>query len=253
MSIIVEKFLKENQFNLSEGQHKLLESRDINHILSDYMVVGHNKNDKICIKNIVGYDYSWRNESNDLFTSFNNYFNNEGDLYHSRANSMLKYSIDNIVSILERSFVSEPISLLKVENDQYIIDINGIHRFHILKVAYLARISKSTTKEDAQKIDDEFSIPCLIHEIDVFKSYCNYILNTCKKEEYDKHFWLSTNKDNSEICEVEYNGEKQKYNVEQLLEFMINNINLDLLNKPSIIFPIRAVCPSCVFYPLRAE
>jgi len=101
MSIVVEKFLKENEFDLKEEQCRLLESRDINQILSDYMVTSNDVSKNVCMKNIVGYDYSRRNESNDLFTSFSNYFDNNGDSYHSRANGMLNYSVNEIVPMLE--------------------------------------------------------------------------------------------------------------------------------------------------------
>lgn len=230
MSIAVKKFLEKNKIELHPGQYKIFETNDINQILSDYMVVNEGVNSKIYIKNIVGYDYSWRCESNDLFTSFHNYFDSEGDTYHSRANSMLNYSIYEMVSKLESSFKNEPIVLMEVDNNKYIVSNNGIHRFHILKIAYLGRIAKCNTQEEIDEVNSEFVIPCISQKIDVFKSYCNFILNSCKKEKYEKTFWISIDKDNPDLCNVEYNKEKIIVNNEQLLEFVINNINLELLD-----------------------
>ena len=232
ISVAAQKFLERNKIDLVEGKERLYETKDINILLDNYMISNDIGNKFVCIKDIYGYSYSWRMESNDLFKSFNNYFNSEGDSYHSRANGMLDYSSDEIVERLENSFIKEPIILLEVEDNKYVVETNGIHRFNVLKVSYLGEISKCKTEEEIERVNKLFTIPVKVNKIDIFKSYCNYLLNKFKKEE--GRFWVSSNTNNSDLCAIEHGDEKFTLTNDELLEYVKNNIKEDAIDDEQI-------------------
>lgn len=228
MSNVAKRFLKENNIALEEGQVRVFETKDINKILAEYGIIYNFEEQKyICIRDIVGFDYSWRGDTNDLYYNFNSYFNDMGDSYHSRANGMLNYLSSDIVEKLMPSFKSEPMKVLEVEDGKCIIYGNGIHRFNILKVSYLGEISKCTSKEKLEEVNKKFTIPVALGKIDIFKSYCNYLLNKFKKNPA-MNYWIEVLEDPN-ICSVSYNKTKETLTNEELLNFIIDNTELEMI------------------------
>lgn len=228
MSIAAQQFLEKNNILLEKGKHRLYEVKDINIILDEFRVTSDLIREKqICIKDILGFDYSWRRETNDLYQTFNSYFNSEGDSYHSRANGMLEYSSSDIAEKLSASFRVEPIKVVEVEEGKYVVDENGIHRFNILKVSYLGEIAKCTSQEEVEEVNEKFTIPVKVRKIDIFKSYCNYLLNTFKKDS-SAFYWIRS-LDESELCSVSYGGTKVTLTNEELLAFVIENVKSEMI------------------------
>lgn len=234
MSVGARKFLERNNIKLEDLEQSIYEAKDINQILDRYRVSTRITLEQICVRDILGYDYSWRGESNNLLNSFYSYFDTAGDTYHSRANGMLEYDSSEIVDKLGYSFRVEPIEVDEIEHGMYIISNNGIHRFNILKVSYLGELGKCDTDEEKKVIDSKFTIPVKVQKADVFKSYCNYLLNNFGNEKV--HYWLSCDKNDSSLCRVRVGTEEMFFNEEQLGTYVKKNISSEFTNDPEIIY-----------------
>lgn len=237
MSIAAQRFLEKNEIDLKIGQ-QLYETKDINEILEYYGVSINIGWKDVCIKDILGYDYGWRNEPNDLLKCFNSYFDSEGDTYHSRANSMLDYSSSEMIEKLKASFKNEPICLSEVEDNKYVIGTNGIHRFIILKVSYLGELSKCTTQEEIEEVNKKFTIPVTVQKTDVFKSYCNYLLNRFGNTNLG-NFWFKIDRNNPNLSIVDNGSTKLVLTDEELLDYMIANIQSDIIEEGTINYSCR--------------
>lgn len=104
--------------------------------------------------------------------------------YFSRDLKLLGYSRDEIIEVLRKSFVEDPINTKTDGNGHYVIDENGFHRFALLKVLYLDEIHKA--KGDQKKIDEinqKYTIPISVCELDEERTYCNYLITTYGLEE----------------------------------------------------------------------
>src|SRR5574344_1063660 len=100
---------------------------EINPIVASYGIfVGKSEKRMVSVADILGYNM--RSETN-IFKSIPNFFETDGDGYHSRSIGLLNYSSDEIMGQLKSSFEKEPISLQEIKNNKYIISNNGLHRF----------------------------------------------------------------------------------------------------------------------------
>lgn len=230
MITLAQKFLEQNDIDLKLGYQRLYETADINEILERYMVSLNIGWQNVCIKDILGYDYGWRGEPSDLYQSFTSYFDSEGDTYHSRANSMLNYSSSEMVEKLSQSFKDEPISLLEVEKGKYVVETNGIHRFNILKVCYFGEIKKCRSQEEIDAVNKKFTIPVQVSKIDIFKSYCNYLLNRFQSD----NVWFSIDKSNSKLSILSYEMKKITLNNHELLQHISDNIKPEIIEESEI-------------------
>ncbi|MDD6879633.1 MAG: hypothetical protein PUD59_05385 [bacterium] len=225
MSESVEKFIKKNNISKEIINKSIFDVNDINRILGENLVTTHRFNTNVCIKDIVGFDYSWRGDTDNLLYNFNKYFDNDGDLYHSRDNGMLEYSTYEMPTKLVNSFLKEPITVIEIENGKCVIESNGIHRFHILKVSYLNEISKCKNDYEKREIDKLFTIPVEKNQVDILKSYSCFMLNNyCINNE--KRYWIYVDRKNPDISIISVDNEKIRLTDEELIEFVKKNVNV---------------------------
>ncbi len=220
MSNSAMNFLEKNHIPLSFGMYKICRLQDINQILDSYQVACGSELKNVCVRDILGFDYHLYYGSSDFFTSFCHYFDDKGDSYHSRDNGMLQYSSSEMVERLQKSFEEEPISVKEMD-DTYFISINGLHRFHILKCSYLGEISKCKTREEMDEVDKKFVIPVKVSKIDIFKSYCNFLLHNFSLGDY----WFYCDGKRSDLCEISYSSSKVKLTDYELVSFIKERVD----------------------------
>lgn len=159
---------------------RLYSLQDNDSIIFDYLISLDREPKNISIADIVGYDYTFANTitTSDIFKSFPNFFQKNGDSYHTRANGMLEYTSDNMIQKLLRSFKEEPIKLVGATKGKYVIDVNGLHRYTLLRSLYLIELSKlGDNQEEIEKLNAKYTIPVEASEIDFIKTYSHYILS----------------------------------------------------------------------------
>lgn len=190
---------------------RLYSLKDSDYIVFSYLISLDREPKKVSIGDIIGYDYSFANtiETNDIFKTFPNFFQLNGDSYHTRANGMLKYNCDNIVQSLLRSFTEEPIKIGGATRGQYVIDVNGLHRYTVLRSLYLIELSKLDSVEDIEKLKEKYTIPVEAAEIDYIKTYSYYVLSTLGiinyiSKEYDDNYCATGN------AKVEFRNKERK-------------------------------------------
>lgn len=190
---------------------RLYSLKDSDYIVFSYLISLDREPKKVSIGDIIGYDYSFANtiETNDIFKTFPNFFQLNGDSYHTRANGMLKYNCDNIVQSLLRSFTEEPIKIGGATRGKYVIDVNGLHRYTVLRSLYLIELSKLDSIEDIDKLKEKYTIPVEAAEIDYIKTYSYYVLSTLGvinyiSKEYDDNYCATGN------AKVEFRNKDRK-------------------------------------------
>lgn len=178
-------FLKRNGTSYEELKEKvgtrLYSLKNIDYIVNSYLIRLGREPKQVSIADVVGYDYEFGNKvkTNDIFKSFPNFFETNGDSYHTRAISMLEYTGDNVVQGLLRSFSVEPIKIGAIPKGKYIIEGNGLHRYTVLRSLYLIELSKLGNDNDAiMALNNKYMIQVEAAEIDYIKTYSHYVLNT---------------------------------------------------------------------------
>lgn len=161
-----EVFLKRNGINPEEVSKKVdcvIYSQDrLNPIVSEYGFLIPKGIGQVSVVDIVGYySDSRRNSGRSIFETMDDFFDSEGDGYHSRSIGMLEYDNDNILNSLNYSFNFEPITVCETgENGKYTIYTNGLHRFTVLKTLCLKELADADG--DEQKIEEikrKYTIP----------------------------------------------------------------------------------------------
>lgn len=209
-------FLKRNGTSYEELREKvdtrLYSLKDIDYIVNSYLIRLDREPKQVSIADIIGYDYEFANtiNTNDIFESFPNFFQTNGDSYHTRANGMLECNGDNIVQGLLRSFKVEPIKIGATPKGKYIIDVNGLHRYTVLRSLYLIELSRlGEDKEAITELNSKYTIPVEASEIDYIKTYSHYVLVTLGivryiSKEYDNNYNATGN------ARVEFSNKQRK-------------------------------------------
>lgn len=172
------RFLRKNKVKL-EQIYRCVDSRiysvsDINTIVDKFGVYKKHIDDRVSVADIVGYNSS---KSYDIFSSFGNFFDCNGDDYRMRSIGMLDYDSDEIINKLSYSFKVEPVMIDEIAFHKYVVNVNGYHRFTVLKAHYLIECSKVKGDFDAiNKLKDKYEIPVLLNKLDVVKTYSRYLL-----------------------------------------------------------------------------
>lgn len=190
--------INEEKFNSLEGS-RIKKDADVNPILSRFALYKNREdNKKVSIADVVGYNYNSQGLSNGLISNLSEFFDKDGDNYHSRSVSMLDIPQSEIMNELDYSFKREPMCLLEVDKGVYNIGDNGLHRFHILKTHYLDELSKLDTndKNAVKKIKEKYSFNANVSEIDYLKSYSAFMLklldeNLYLESHYDSNYELT--------------------------------------------------------------
>ena len=168
--IDVSKFMKSKDAYLKSN-------KDINEVVANYGIFDMNMsydNNYIYIGDIVGTSHV--NRKVNILNTIANYFEYNGDIYHSRANGLLEY--DNGKSLVEglmrKGLEREVIKLNEVEKGVFIVSSNGMHRYTMLRFHYLKDKLNGMTEEELRSI---YTIPVYVsYSVNYIKTYSNYLL-----------------------------------------------------------------------------
>lgn len=172
-------FLKQNNIDIDEITReldcKIYNFGQINPILFENEFQEKEIQKEVCIGDVWGND-SNKNSGN-IFQEMDEYFDENGDGYHTRALGMLELNTENAINQLKESFKYEPIECSHVENGKYVIMTNGLHRFIVLKILYLKEIQEAKgDKEKINQIREKYTIPMGVININSNKAYCQYLI-----------------------------------------------------------------------------
>ena len=194
----IKRFIKANNIDIKRiiqlPEAKTISGKNINPIAFNYGIWGKYEDSIMSIANIVGAGNFDLHDSTDIIDSMTYYFGDKSSDYTYRADTMLKYSKYNIMEGLNKSFKNEPMYADEYEPMKYVIAINGMHRYHILRIYYLNEITQpNLTEEQKKAIDERFSIPIRSKKLDYIKTYCNFLLRITDEKirisnEYDEDY-----------------------------------------------------------------
>lgn len=187
---------------------------------------------EISIADIYGYDTC---KGENIFESFEKYFESNGDTYHTRSIGLLDYSSDEIIKKIDRSFYSEPIKVAEVEKNKYVITVNGRHRFTVLRAHYLMELYKSIIP-DEKELKEKYKIPVKCERLNTLKTYSVYILRQCGLKEGIRVDWDEYYRPTGLLEFVKSDGTKEKIDDTHLLKMTA----LAIENNPKIIRDIQA-------------
>lgn len=215
-------------------------------IISRYIVYNDPIFTKKSIADIVGImseptDYDNSNVANNLNLYFSK--NTDKDVnYNNRADKMLDYYSDNIVSGLYESFNKEPIVITELENGGALISENGMHRYHLLRIHYLNELMNASSKSEIKELRNKYTIPVKMETIDLFKTYSNFLLGLSGLP-------IRLFKQRSEGLQqtgnsvLHYKNKQYVFNDRQLIDFLRSNINR-IMEKSSTISKLCECIPS---------
>ena len=174
MNLCNEEFLKRNKIDKNELRKnvdsKIYSFSEINPLAEIVYFQKREERKNISIANIVGYNYQFYSAPNDIIESLDNFFDSEGDGYHSRSVGILEYDRDYILDKLQDSFKMEPMVVADTGEGKYTISTNGLHRFTVLRLLYLSEVVQA--KGDPRKLDElekKYTIPVQLQGIEFEK------------------------------------------------------------------------------------
>ena len=184
---------------------------------------------KKSIADIVGIASEPSNYDKDnVVNNLNLYFSKQTDKitnYNNRADNMLDYSSDNVMSGLYSSFNKESMVVVDMGNGDTLISENGMHRYHVLRIHYLNELSKAKTEEDRERLREKYTVPVKMETIDLIKTYSNFLLGLSGLDIY-----LSKERD-EELKQtgnsiLTYKNKRYAITDNQLLDFLRKNLGL---------------------------
>ncbi len=187
------KFFERNGLTLDDvdmmsvNDREIIEPKDVDSSLEVAALYDEESAGIVSIADVLGYDSPLRK---DLFESISEFFDSNGDGYHSRSVGMMEYSSDEVVSKLNQSFNIEPIKVKEVAEGKYFIDANGMHRFTILRAHYLFDKNRGLLSEEELKRKYEISV--ITKKLDRVKTYCAFLLKIV-----DSNLYISSDLDDS--------------------------------------------------------
>lgn len=225
MSELLKQFIEKHNINLETiyNDLRIYEEREINHIISDNKLEGIIKEELVSIADIIGYDYSWRRQTNNLADNFSSFFGTES-AYQIRSIGMLEYDNEEIIQQLYPSFKKEPLRVLELDNGRKVISGNGLHRYTILRMHYMSELQKVRgNKEKEEYLKRKYEIPVKLTKVDLFKTYCQFLL---KKACINDEIYLHNIYGEDDCVIIHENNHEMKLNRKQLLEYTKNKINM---------------------------
>lgn len=172
-----EKFLKRHNLISVNGLSIDWNISDINEIVAKYEMQGNSEKRQVSIANVYGIHDKMDEINYDFPEILDYFFDEHGDGYHSRAVGMLEYNEDNVIASLENSFRIEPMVLIEVDHNKYMVLTNGIHRFIVLKSIYMSAKRKCQNKGEIAELNKKFTIPVEVIKLDYIKTYCKYLID----------------------------------------------------------------------------
>ena len=198
-------------------------------VISRYIIYNDPEMSKKSIADIVGIASEPSNYDKDnVVNNLNLYFSKQTDKitnYNNRADNMLDYSSDNVISGLYSSFNKEPMVVVDMGNGDALISENGMHRYHVLRIHYLNELSKAKTEEDRERLREKYTVPVKMETIDLIKTYSNFLLGLSGLDIY-----LSKERD-EELKQtgnsiLTYKNKRYAITDNQLLDFLRKNLGL---------------------------
>ena len=209
-----------------DNNHK--SSKDINPIISEYGIFDYiNQEKNISVRDILGHDavvncggYKGKN----ILYTFENFFEKNGDGYHTRALELLEYkSGEELLKGLEkRNHDTLDMKVRQMEDGKYVIAGNGLHRFSILRFHYLLDCMKKEKSEE--ELYELYKIPVkLVSTTNFKKTYCNYLL---QKANLTISYISFNYKEDEIIIYYKSSSQRQIINEEKLLHLTIQSIEM---------------------------
>lgn len=222
----IQKFIEKNEINtdyfMRNKKANFFSKYDINPIVARYGIYKNETKLKISVENIIGKS---REDTDNILCELNLLFDENAGMYQKRSISMLEYSKDNIVENLQDSFYNEPIRLMEIKKEKYIIKDDGMHRSCLLKAHFLNEVEKSSNNEiEIYKMREKYTIPVLAEKIDTIKTYSAYLIHLFDKNikvenELDKNY-----KKTEKVLLYNEKDESKLLDDTQLIEYVIKNI-----------------------------
>lgn len=224
-----------NKYRLLEisTAETIFSPNDINPILEKYFIQkGWDKVANIGIEYLVGICQETQSKS--LVELLKVYYQDgESYDYFSRANGPLDYSPDEIRTILDKGLQNGSINVKELEKKRYLINSNGIHRFLMLKLAYLYE-----QQQGVEDIQQKFSIPATIIKCDFIKSYCYFLLARYSGVDIDRMY-----NQESQNLETVMSG-KINPSTQEMINSVMTNVEM---NNRDFIYLMKKVPSLCGF------
>lgn len=189
---------------------------------------------EISIADLIGTSYNPCEHDKNILHTFNSFFENNGDGYHTRALSLLEYKngTELLKALNDRNNDTKDMNVLELEDGNYVISSNGLHRFTILRFHYL--LDKMKGEKSEEELRKLYTIPVNVEgKINCKKTYCNYLISLLNNEISYISFNSETNiiklmkKDNTS---VDIDEEQLLSLAQQCCEY-INNYDLYEITK----------------------
>lgn len=225
------EFIERNNIDINAIYEDLqiYNEKEINRLISDYKLEGDKIEATVSIADIIGYDYSWREQSNNLARNFGSFFGT-GSSYQSRSLGMLEYTSDEVVKKLEPSFDIEPIKVLELDNGRKVISVNGLHRYTLLRIHYINELHRvKGDKEKEEQIREKYKIPVKLAKVDLLKTYCHFLIKSASPSRIYVSNKYDQNYNRTGKVEVSSENSKLILSDEELLTYTKNQIR----NMPS--------------------
>ncbi len=171
----------------------------------------------ISIADIVGHN---RKTQGSLVYDLSDYFDRDGCGYCSRSLGLLQIGTEELMDKLADSFIYDPIQIDEFDKNIYGIGSNGMHRFHVIKMHYLAELLKNP--QAAEDLREKYTFPVKAVDLDFTKTYSRYLIETlCPmrfrfETEYDES-WTQTGR--VIISEKKNNGKSRAFTDAELVDF----------------------------------
>ena len=209
---------------------QIYNEKEINRLIADYKIEGPTKIEEVSIADIIGYDYSWKELTNNAAKNFSGFFSHQ-DSYHSRSLGMLTYSSEEIIEKLRYSFTSEPIKVFELDDERKVISVNGLHRYALLRIHYINELKKAKGNIEKEKqLRQKYTIPVSVTKVDLLKTYCHFLIDSVNTDRVylSNHFDENYNKTgNVKVCledkKIVMNDEELIVYTKKLLKGMVQS------------------------------
>ena len=231
LSLTTADFVRSFDFDidafLSDPNNDYMTTFKINPIIKSFGVFDYiHAEDNISIADIVGHDgiinCDYYKGDNILYT-FENFFEKNGDGYHTRALGLLEYKSGEelLKELNRRNNDTRDMKVCKIEDGKYIMDGNGLHRYSVLRFHYLMdRAKKEKSEEELREI---YRIPVEVtSKTNYKKTYCNYLLQRANPD----ISYISFDYREDKIT-IDYKSDKEReiINERELMDLTVEAVN----------------------------
>lgn len=149
---------------------------EINELVAKYGFYNEEENAFISIADIIGYEKNITQSSN-IFLSISYFFESNADEYHSRSVDLLNYNSNNLLEVLKKSFLIDPMAVKEMPNKKYIVVSNGFHRYTLLRAHFVNEsYNMDPNLDEYINLKKKYEIPIQLHRLDLTKTYCKLLL-----------------------------------------------------------------------------